>query len=208
MLTIPNFVPRKALPLHSSIKTKMKKKEDQAGNSKGNIFESFAANVTRAAGSTAAFLTAFLLIIVWAATGPLFHYSSNWQLVVNTGTTIITFLMVFLIQKSQNKDSIAIQLKLNELVAAHELASNRLVSVEDLTEEELQVIKKYYSRLSAISKKEESLQQSHSIDEAEDRHHLKKDLEHELESGSRNGKKKQQVKISINPTRKRGAGKN
>jgi low affinity Fe/Cu permease len=81
--------------------------------------------------------------------------------------------MVFLIQKSQNKDSLAIQLKLNELVAAHEYASNRLVSVEDMTEDELKVIKKYYRTLSTMSKKENSLQKSHSIEEAEEKHEKK-----------------------------------
>jgi len=109
--------------------------------------------------------------------GPVFHYSENWQLVINTGTTIITFLMVFLIQKSQNKESVAVQLKLNELVAAHEFASNRLVDVENMTEEELKIIQKYYSQLKIDTKEEESLQQSHSIDEANQMHELKKDVE-------------------------------
>jgi low affinity Fe/Cu permease len=102
-------------------------------------------------------------------------------MVINTGTTIITFLMVFLIQKSQNKDSLAIQLKLNELVAAHEFASNRLVNVENMTEDELKVIQKYYSRLSDATKKEESLQKSHSIDEADEMHELKKEIEEDIE---------------------------
>ena len=109
--------------------------------------------------------------------GPVFHYSENWQLVINTGTTIITFLMVFLIQKSQNKESVAVQLKLEELVAAHEFASNRLVDVENMTEEELKIIQKYYSQLKIDTKEEESLQQSHSIDEANQMHELKKDVE-------------------------------
>jgi low affinity Fe/Cu permease len=100
--------------------------------------------------------------------------------VINTGTTIITFLMVFLIQKSQNKDSLAIQLKLNELVAAHEFASNRLVNVENMTEDELKVIQKYYGKLSESTKKEESLQQSHSIEEAHEQHELKKDIERDI----------------------------
>ena len=112
--------------------------------------------------------------------GPLFHYSETWQMVINTGTTIITFLMVFLIQKSQNKDSLAIQLKLNELVAAHEFASNRLVNVENMTEDELKVIHKYYSKLSDFTKKEETMQQSHSIDEAHELHDFKKEMEKEL----------------------------
>src|ERR1700729_3396836 len=116
------------------------------------ISERFAISVTKATGSTGAFIIAFLIVIVWAVSGPFFHYSENWQLIINTGTTIITFLMVFLIQKAQNKDSLAIQLKLNELVAAHEFASNRLVNVENMTEEEMRVIQKYYAQLSAITK--------------------------------------------------------
>ena len=143
----------------------------------GFFFEKFSATVTRAAGSTPAFLVAFLIIIAWAITGPFFNYSETWQLVINTGTTIITFLMVFLIQKSQNKDALAIQLKLNELVAAHEFASNRLVDVENMTEDELKIIQKYYSKLSSFTKHEENLQQSHSIDEAQLQHNLKKELE-------------------------------
>ncbi|UAY53074.1 low affinity iron permease family protein [Ferruginibacter albus] len=147
-----------------------------------SFFENFAVKVTKATGSTAAFILALLSVIVWVITGPIFHYSENWQLVINTGTTIITFLMVFLIQKAQNKDSLAIQLKLNELVAAHEFASNRLVNVENMTEDELKVIQKYYGKLSDFTKKEESLQQSHSIDEAKGMHDLKKEMEDELEA--------------------------
>lgn len=140
----------------------------------GGVFERFASKVTKATGSTPAFLGAFTVVIVWAACGPLFDYSETWQLVINTGTTIITFLMVFLIQKAQNKDSMAIQLKLNELVASHEFASNRLVDVEDLSEAEMKVLQRYYVLLSELSKKESSLQQSHSIDEAKELHERKK----------------------------------
>jgi low affinity Fe/Cu permease len=143
-------------------------------------FETFANNVNRVAGSTSAFIVALLLVIIWGITGPVFHFSETWQLVINTGTTIITFLMVFLIQKTQNKDSLAIQLKLNELVAAHEFASNRLVSVENMTEEEMRVIQKYYQHLSEFTRNEENLQQSHSIDEAKQIHELKKDIEEDL----------------------------
>ncbi|MEO6302793.1 MAG: low affinity iron permease family protein [Bacteroidia bacterium] len=156
---------------------------------KRNFFEHFASKVSEFTGSTTAFLIAFFSIVLWAVVGPIFNFSETWQLVINTGTTIITFLMVFLIQKSQNKDSLAIQLKLNELVAAHEFASNRLVSVENMTEDELKVIKKYYSKLSEFSMKEESLQQSHSIDEAHQNHELKKELEEKLESHFRQKKK-------------------
>lgn len=139
--------------------------------------EKFALRVTKITGSTSAFIAALLLVLVWAATGPFFHYSETWQLVINTGTTIITFLMVFLIQKAQNKDSLAIQLKLNELVAAHEFASNRLVDIENIPEEELKIIQKYYSRLSELAKHEVTLQQSHSIDEAEHMSELKRHTE-------------------------------
>jgi len=153
----------------------MKKKE-----SKQSFFERFSAKVTIATGSTPAIIIAFTAVIVWAILGPIFQYSENWQLVINTSTTIVTFLMVFLIQKSQNKESIAVQLKLNELVAAHEFASNRLVDVENMTEEELKVIQKYYSKLKIKTQKEESLQQSHSIDEADQKHELKKDIEENI----------------------------
>ncbi len=150
----------------------MEKKEPK----NGDVFARFSTAVTAAAGSTPAFIVAVLLIIVWLITGPIFNYSDTWQLVINTGTTIITFLMVFLIQRSQNKESMALHLKLNELVAAHKLASNRLVSVEDMSEEELKVLQKYYSRLAVLSKKEESLQQSHSIEEAAEIHETKKTI--------------------------------
>src|SRR5438270_9663153 len=95
-------------------------------------FASLAAEWT---GSTTSFILAAGVIVVWIATGPLFHYSDTWQLAINTGTTIVTFLMVFLIQRTQNKDSLAVQLKLDELVAAIDGASNGLISVEDLSEE-------------------------------------------------------------------------
>lgn len=113
-------------------------------------------------------------MIAWAVTGPIFDYSETWQLVINTGTTIVTFLMVFLIQKAQNKDSLAIQLKLNELVASHRYASNRLIDVEDLSEEELKILHNYYLNLSKMCQKEESLRMTHSIDEAQDNHLVKR----------------------------------
>ncbi|MEP7239012.1 MAG: low affinity iron permease family protein [Ferruginibacter sp.] len=148
----------------------MKKTKPQA---KPGFIERLANWGAKAAGSSAAFLGAFALILLWGITGPLFHYSETWQLVINTGTTIITFLMVFLIQKSQNKDSLAIQLKLNELVASHEMASNRLVDVENITEDELKVIQKYYAKLSNLTKESVSIKESHSLDEAEDNHESK-----------------------------------
>ena len=145
-----------------------------------NWSERFANRISKITGSTGAFIFAFLIVIIWAASGHVFHYSETWQLVINTGTTIITFLMVFLIQKAQNKDSLAIQLKLNELVAAHKFASNRLVDIENIPEEELKIIQKYYSQLSALTKKDESLQKSHSIDEAEKMDGLKEDREDDI----------------------------
>jgi len=142
--------------------------------------ETIASRATRATGSNGAILLALGLILLWVASGPFFHFSAVWQMTINTGTSVVTFLMVFLIQKAQNKDSLAIQLKLNELVAANELASNRLVNVEDMTEEDLKVIRKYYHKLSDFAKSEESLIQSHSIDEAHEMHEIKKEMEEEL----------------------------
>ncbi|MBW1658829.1 low affinity iron permease family protein [Flavobacterium quisquiliarum] len=146
------------------------KSKSQHNNS---AFEKFATKVSKAAGSTTAFISAFIIVVAWAVSGPIFDYSETWQLVINTGTTIITFLMVFLIQKAQNKDSLAIQLKLNELVASNELSSNSLVDIESMTEEEMIIIQKYYHRLSELAKKDESIKTSHSIAEAHELHNRK-----------------------------------
>ncbi|HET6225036.1 MAG TPA: low affinity iron permease family protein [Bacteroidia bacterium] len=131
-------------------------------------YNKFASKMTKATGSPFATIAAMTLIIVWLVTGPVFNYSDTWQLVINTGTTIITFIMVFIIQQSQNKDTTAIQLKLNELIACEERASNRLVSIEDLTDEELLVLKKFYSHLALLSKDGKDLHSSHSLDEAKE----------------------------------------
>ena len=131
-----------------------------------NALERFSLLATAATGSTMAFALAALVIVVWAATGPIFHFSDTWQLVINTGTTIVTFLMVFLIQRSQNKDSRALHLKLNELVAALEGASNRLIDAEGLTEAELEILHKHYGELAELTRKDGSLTKSHSIEEA------------------------------------------
>ncbi|PYR93103.1 MAG: low affinity iron permease family protein [Acidobacteria bacterium] len=139
----------------------------------GPGFEHFSSTVTRWTGSSTAFGIACAIIVAWAALGPAFRFSDTWQLVINTGTTIVTFLMVFLIQRSQNKDSLALQLKLNELVAAVEGASNRLIDVEDLSEEELALLHKHYQRLVVMAKKDLSLTHSHSIEEADQRHSSK-----------------------------------
>jgi len=130
------------------------------------FFDQMATKVTKASGKPVAFMSACFLIILWAITGPVFHYSDTWQLVINTSTTIITFLMVFIIQQTQNKDTIALQIKLNELIASSEYASNRLVNVEDLTTEDLELLKKFYIKLSTLAKKENDIHASHSLDEA------------------------------------------
>jgi low affinity Fe/Cu permease len=135
---------------------------------KNNFFEKFANAATKFTGSSFAFIAATLIVLIWAVTGPVFHYSETWQLVINTGTTIITFLMVFLIQKAQNKDGKAIQLKLNELIAAQQGASNRMVDIEDLSERELDQLHKFYVTIATLAKKEADIHCSHSIDVAKE----------------------------------------
>jgi low affinity Fe/Cu permease len=143
---------------------------------KKNLFERFANWATIATGSSAAFITAISVIIIWGITGPIFKYSDTWQLIINTGTTIVTFLMVFLIQKSQNKDSKAIHLKLNELLASHQGASNRMVDIEDITEKELDQLHKFYVQLAALAMEEDDITCTHSIDAAEENHASKLDI--------------------------------
>ena len=142
---------------------------------KDNMLSRFATAATEWSGSTYAFVLAALIIVVWGVTGPLFHYSDTWQLVINTGSSIVTFLMVFLIQRAQNKDSMAVQLKLDEIVAALEGASNRLISVEDLSEAELKVLRIHFQRLAEMAKRDETITESHSVEEAEVRHNFKED---------------------------------
>jgi low affinity Fe/Cu permease len=136
--------------------------------------ERFSSKVTAWTGRSSAFALACAVIVIWMVTGPLFRFSNTWQLVINTGTTIVTFLMVFLIQRSQNKEALAVQLKLNELVAALQGASNRLIDVEDLAEEELHILHKHYERLARMAAEAEDITKSHSIEEAETRHHRKR----------------------------------
>lgn len=149
--------------------------KQQATSKNNSFFERFANQMTNWTGSSPAFLIAASIVLLWAACGPIFEYSETWQLVINTGTTIVTFLMVFLIQKSQNKDSKAIQLKLNELIAANELSSNRMVDIENLTEEELDRLHKFYSKLAQLAKKEGDIHLSHSIDAANELHERKEE---------------------------------
>jgi low affinity Fe/Cu permease len=118
-------------------------------------------------------MLAFACILIWLISGSLFGFSDTWQLVINTGTTIITFLMVFLIQHAQNKESLAVQLKLNEIVAAIQGASNRLIDVESMTESELKIVHEHYVRLGKLAKKDGDICESHSIDEAASRHQEK-----------------------------------
>lgn len=138
------------------------------------VLERFSSAVSRWTGGSSAFALACGVVLVWALTGPIFGFSDTWQLVINTGTTIVTFLMVFLIQRAQNKDAMAIQLKLNELVAAMAGASNRLVDVEDLSEAELEALHRFYRKLAAMAKKDASLSESHSVEEARSIHELKR----------------------------------
>jgi low affinity Fe/Cu permease len=140
-----------------------------------NVLSRFASAATEFTGTTSAFIIAVLVIATWGISGPLFHYSDTWQLVINTSTTIVTFLMVFLIQRSQNKDALAVQLKLDELVAAIDGASNRLISIEDLSEEELKVLRIHYKRLAEMAKLDTKVTESHSVAEAEARHAFKRD---------------------------------
>jgi low affinity Fe/Cu permease len=139
----------------------------------GRRLEQFSSRATAIAGSTFGFIGAAALIAAWLFSGPLFQYSNAWQLTINTLTTIVTFLMVFLIQRSQNKESLAVQLKLNELVAAKKGASNRLIDIEDLDEQELQLLHEHFRSLVEMSKTDVDLTQSHSIEEAQLRHEVK-----------------------------------
>ncbi len=166
-------------------------------------FEKFSNTVTRYNGSSGAFMLALTVIVIWLITGPIFDYSDTWQLIINTGTTIITFLMVFLIQKSQNKESLAVQLKLNELLAANKNTSNRMVSIEDLSEDELNTLREFYCQLAELAKKENTLKKSHSIDEAEDNHTEKQQIRiREEEKDQAQTKKKSEPKPEQKPEKR------
>jgi low affinity Fe/Cu permease len=142
-------------------------------NALSQILERLSYKATKATGTSTAFIIALLVILVWCITGPVFGFSDTWQLVINTGTTVVTFLMVFLIQRTQNKDALAIHLKLNEIVAALEGASNRLIDVEDLTEGEILTLHRHYQELVKMAKADLKLTQTHSIEEAAARHGIK-----------------------------------
>jgi low affinity Fe/Cu permease len=142
-------------------------------NSFSLILERLSYQATKATGTSLAFMLALAAVVIWLLTGPIFKYSDTWQLVINTGTTIITFLMVFLIQRAQNKDALAIHLKLNEIVAALEGASNRLIDVEDLSEADINALRSYYRKLIELARHDDVLTTTHSIEEATERHGTK-----------------------------------
>src|SRR6478672_7183034 len=137
-------------------------------------YSQFAKKAAHFSGRPRVFMLAVGVIVVWIVAGPVFHFSDTWQLVINTGTTVVTFLMVFLIQRTQNKDALAIHLKLNEIVAAMEGASNRLIDVEDLTEAEIALLHRHYQKLVAMAKHDAKITETHSIEEAETRHQTKR----------------------------------
>lgn len=172
-------------------------------NSFTSHFEKFASRATQATGSSTAFLLALATIVIWVITGPIFGYSDTWQLVINTGTTIITFLMVFLIQKSQNKDSMAMQIKLNELIAVNTKASNRLLNVEDLTEAELHALHQFFGKLVEKAKTEANLSESHSVEEAEEIHEDKIEALQERQAAHR---KERPIRQSGSLTSEKQAG--
>lgn len=132
-----------------------------------SFFSHFANRIARACGQPAAFAIAVSVILIWALTGPIFHFSDTWQLIINTSTTIVTFLMVFLIQSTQNRESEAMQLKLDELIRAIKGAQNTLLNLEELDEEELDAIKAEYLKLAEIAKKEIQSRKNDATEEDE-----------------------------------------
>src|SRR5262249_47933928 len=132
----------------------------------GQLMERIALSVTDWAGSSWAFGAAVATVFVWATLGPIFHFSDTWQLVINTGTTIVTFLMVFRLQRAQNKDARAIHIKLNEILAGLEGASNRLINAEDLTEEEVRRLHDRFRQVAQLAAIDSRPNASHSIEEA------------------------------------------
>jgi low affinity Fe/Cu permease len=161
--------------------------------------EAFSSFVIRLTSSNMTLLFCFIIVILWTIGGFFAHFSLQWESIIGTVSSVITVLMVFLIQKAQFKDSLAIQLKLNELVAAHELASNRLVDVEGMSEEELRVLQKYYSKLSKFAKEQDTLTESHSIDEKHKEHTIREELEQELHTIGETGPKPETDESSARP---------
>src|SRR5215470_3073673 len=131
-------------------------------------FHDLARHASTLAGTPPMFLIACATVLVWAVSGPLFGFSDTWQLVINTGTTIVTFLMVFLLQRTQNKDNFALQMKLNELIAAHKGASNRLIDIENLSDDEIMKLHRRYEQLAALAKTDKTFFKPHSVEEIEE----------------------------------------
>lgn len=129
-----------------------------------NLFARFASAAARRSGRPSAFGIAFLVIVGWAICGPIFHFSDTWQLVINTSTTIVTFLMVFLIQNTQNRDSEAMHLKLDELLRSHRNAHNALMDLEELDEEDLDRLRDHYEELARKARNGENIKGSPNID--------------------------------------------
>ena len=127
-------------------------------------FDKLATAFTRWAATPLAFFLAVLSVAIWIATGPVFQFSENWKLAINIGTAIVTFFMVFLLQQSQNKDSVAMHLKLNELLAANHHASNRMIGIEELSEQHLQDVASFYAKLAERSRTDGAGKRIHSID--------------------------------------------
>ena len=165
----------------------------------------FSLKVTDAAGTSWAFCGALAVIVVWAASGPFFGFSETWQLLINSCTTIVTFLMVFLIQRSQNKETKALEMKLNELVAAMAGASNHLIDVEDASEEELATLQKHYRQLAKLADKETDITCSHSVEEAGNRHKKKASGVRRQASGSEKKARPRRTKRRLAP---RSGGRN
>jgi low affinity Fe/Cu permease len=139
---------------------------NEEATDKTSAFEKVSNTITTFSSTSTMFAIAIGLILIWVVTGPIFNYSNTWLLIVNTGTSIITFLMVFLIQKAQNKESIAVQLKLNELIASNNKASNRLLNIQDLSEDQLNTLYEHYQKLVELTQKAASNTQSHSVEDA------------------------------------------
>jgi low affinity Fe/Cu permease len=133
---------------------------------KWKFLNNFSGEISKITGSSITFLCAVAVVLLWGIMGPFVDFSDTWHRIMSTGITIVTFLMVFVIQQAQNKDTMALQLKLNELIAATKGASNRVLNIEDMSEDELKVLKKFYAKLSDLSEKEGHLGSTHSIDEA------------------------------------------
>lgn len=146
------------------------KKTDKAPDNEEKflkIFDKISSLIAHVTGGRMAIIAALVLVIAWVVSGPIFNYSERWQLIINTITSVITFLMVFVIQQSQNKDTTALQMKLNELIAADKFASNRLVGAEEMTPEELKTMKEFYTSLAKLTEDDKDKFLSHSLDKKE-----------------------------------------